>query len=255
MAMDVDNEVDQDFLTRFNALGTTDRDILITELQRLLNFQLSHAGCIFFLDMTNWNLQAAVGAYYDFNSSQTVEKLPNMEFMQDITIGEGEAVPPNTKFIKTWRLKNNGVEMWPPGVFLKFTYGDQLGPITFVSVHAVEPTKSTDVSVEMISPSSNGIYQAQWRMCTSMGQYFGDIIWVIISVNESGLLRVTQQFSELGHESRLSPVKPNDQHNEQTPSGFNPFSSSDTPTVPFNSPVKATENENSCNNQISKEDQ
>ena len=52
--------------------------------------------------------QAAVGAYYDFNSSQSVEKLPNMEFLQDITVGEGEAVPPSTRFIKTWRLKNNG---------------------------------------------------------------------------------------------------------------------------------------------------
>jgi hypothetical protein len=49
-----------------------------------------------------------VGAYYDFNSSQSIEKLPNMEFLQDITIGEGEAVPQSTRFIKTWRLKNNG---------------------------------------------------------------------------------------------------------------------------------------------------
>jgi hypothetical protein len=31
----------------------------------------------------------------------------------------------------------------------------------------------SDVSVEMISPASDGIYQAQWRMCTPMGQYFG----------------------------------------------------------------------------------
>ena len=54
LLMDVDTEIDQDLLSRFNALGTTDRDVLITELQRLLNFQLSQAGCVFFLDMTNW---------------------------------------------------------------------------------------------------------------------------------------------------------------------------------------------------------
>lgn len=54
--------------------------------------------------------EAAVGAYYDFNSSQSVERLPSMEFVQDITIGEGEAVPPNTRFLKTWRLKNNGIK-------------------------------------------------------------------------------------------------------------------------------------------------
>jgi formate-dependent nitrite reductase cytochrome c552 subunit len=40
-------------------------------------------------------------------------------------------------------------------------------------VDAVEPTECTDVRVEMISPANNGIYQAQWRMCTPMGQYFG----------------------------------------------------------------------------------
>ena len=28
--------------------------------------------------------------------------------MNDVTIGEGEAVPPNTTFIKTWRLGNPG---------------------------------------------------------------------------------------------------------------------------------------------------
>ena len=171
--MDIDTELDQDLLSRFNALGTTDRDVLITELQRLLNFQLSQAGCVFFLDMTNWNLQAAVGAYYDFNSAQSVERLPTMELLEDRTIGEGEAVPPSTRFVKTWRLKNNGTERWPPGVFLKFTYGDQLGPITFLLVDAVEPSECSDVRVEMISPAKNGTYQAQWRMCTPMGQYFG----------------------------------------------------------------------------------
>lgn len=51
-------------------------------------------------------LQAAVGAYYDFNSPQ--DKLPSMAFIRDVTIGEGESVPPNTAFVKTWRIQNNG---------------------------------------------------------------------------------------------------------------------------------------------------
>ena len=52
--MDVDSELDEAFMSKFSSLGTTDRDVLVTELQRLLDFQLNHAGCIFFLDMTNW---------------------------------------------------------------------------------------------------------------------------------------------------------------------------------------------------------
>lgn len=52
--MDVDTELDQDLLSKFGSLGTTDRDVLVNELHRLLDFQLNHAGCAFFLDMTNW---------------------------------------------------------------------------------------------------------------------------------------------------------------------------------------------------------
>lgn len=54
-------------------------------------------------------MQAAVCAYYDFDQpSLTNIRLPVMSFVRDITIGEGEAVPPSTKFIKTWRIKNIG---------------------------------------------------------------------------------------------------------------------------------------------------
>lgn len=65
-----------------------------------------------------------------------------------------------------------------------------------------------------------------------------DIIWVIISVNESGLLGVTQQLSELGRESKLSPVNQNE-HQQS----FNPFAYIEIPAVPFNSPVKPGEHE------------
>ena len=36
------------------------------------------------------------------------EKTPAMSFISDVTIGEGEAVPPNTEFLKTWRIQNSG---------------------------------------------------------------------------------------------------------------------------------------------------
>lgn len=44
-----------------------------------------------------------------------------MSFVKDVTIGEGESVPPDTPFTKTWRIQNTGkpagsVHDWP---FLK----------------------------------------------------------------------------------------------------------------------------------------
>lgn len=52
------------------------------------------------------NLQAAIGAYYDFESPNI--SAPCMSFVRDVTIGEGESVPPDTPFTKTWRIQNTG---------------------------------------------------------------------------------------------------------------------------------------------------
>lgn len=53
-SMDLDLDLDQELMQKFSCMGTTDKDILISEFQRLLGFQLNPAGCAFFLDMTNW---------------------------------------------------------------------------------------------------------------------------------------------------------------------------------------------------------
>ncbi|GFS97459.1 protein ILRUN [Nephila pilipes] len=208
--MDIDRDLDAGLLQQFSCLGTTDRDVLISQLQKLLGDQLNPAGCAFFLDMNNWNLQAAVCAYFDFDSPK--DNLPKMAFVRDVTIGEGEAVPPNMKFIKTWKIQNPSDERWPPGCCLRFTAGDQLGHVDRVIVDALEPLEMTDVSVEMISPQSAGIYQGQWRMSTATGQFFGEVIWVIVTVAEGGLLSLTQQmdaFHQLGSPPRTTLTSTN----------------------------------------------
>lgn len=61
-----------------------------------------------FLFVLNRNLQAAIGAYYDFESPNV--NTPSMSFVEDVTIGEGESVPPDTPFTKTWRIQNAGAQ-------------------------------------------------------------------------------------------------------------------------------------------------
>ncbi|XP_061415747.1 protein ILRUN isoform X1 [Lethenteron reissneri] len=213
--MDCDMDVDQELMQKFSCMGTTDKDVLISEFQKLLGFQLNPAGCAFFLDMANWNLQAAIGAYYDFETPNIVT--PCMSFIKDVTIGEGESIPPNTIFTKTWRIQNSGTECWPAGVVLKFVNGHQFGPVSCVPVQALEPQHMADVSVDMTSPGPPAMYQGQWRMCTANGLFFGDVIWVIISVEVGGVLGVTQQLSTFGAElsAQHSAVQPD----------FNPFAS------------------------------
>lgn len=52
--MDVDNDIDQNLLQQFSCMGTTDHEVLISQLQKLVGNQLNAAGCAFFLDMNNW---------------------------------------------------------------------------------------------------------------------------------------------------------------------------------------------------------
>ncbi|XP_010116552.1 PREDICTED: uncharacterized protein C6orf106 homolog, partial [Chlamydotis macqueenii] len=117
------------------------------------------------------NLQAAIGAYYDFESPNI--NVPSMSFVEDVTIGEGESIPPDTQFTKTWRIQNTGTEAWPPGVCLKYVGGDQFGHVNMVMVRSLEPQEIADVSVQMCSPSTGVLYQGQWRMCTATGLYYG----------------------------------------------------------------------------------
>ncbi|GAB1602857.1 protein ILRUN-like [Argonauta hians] len=207
---DEDNELDGKLLQQFSSMGTTDKEVLIAEFQKLLGDQLNAAGCAFFLDMNNWNLQAAICSYYDFE--QPSIRLPSMAFVKDVTVGEGESVPPNTKFTKTWRLQNSGDNSWPPGCCLKFCYGDQMTHIDRVMSVNLSPGQVTDISIDMVSPSNTGIYQGQWRMITPSGCYFGEVIWVIINVDEAGLLAVTQQMSrfEFGRPSAQNSPNPFD---------------------------------------------
>ncbi|KAK7814821.1 hypothetical protein U0070_026322 [Myodes glareolus] len=127
------------------------------------------------------NLQAAIGAYYDFESPNI--SVPSMSFVEDVTIGEGESIPPDTQFVKTWRIQNSGSEAWPPGVCLKYVGGDQFGHVNMVMVRSLEPQEIADVSVQMCSPSRAGMYQGQWRMCTATGLYYG-----VLSILTAGLV-------------------------------------------------------------------
>ena len=64
-----------------------------------------------------------MGHYFDLNGGSggsggggcMSQPLPSMTFVRDVTIGEGESVPPSTDFTKTWTVLNSGTDPWPEG--------------------------------------------------------------------------------------------------------------------------------------------
>ncbi|CAB4069848.1 Uncharacterized protein C6orf106 homolog,Uncharacterized protein C6orf106 [Lepeophtheirus salmonis] len=202
------------FLEKFGCMQTLDQEDLITEMLRLIGpDKLNGDQARFYLEMNMWNVQAAVCSYFDLESGL---RLPSMAFLQDITIGEGESVPPATPFVKTWKVTNDGPEPWPVGCSLRFTSGTRFSEILSLPVEPLQPFETVHLSIRMLSPELPGIYESKWRMSTPHGLYFGDPIFVIISVEIGGTLALTQQlnnFSELGQ----SP------HDRSNSASNNPF--------------------------------
>ena len=46
-------------------------------------------------------MQASINAWFEYGGAV---QLPQARFVGDVTIGEGESVPPETEFQKTWRI-------------------------------------------------------------------------------------------------------------------------------------------------------
>lgn len=198
MDVDTDTDIDGQLLQLFSSMGTTDKDVLIDQFQQLCENNPDPSVCAFFLDMTNWNLQAAIGAYFDYQHPSFTSKIPSMCLLKDATIAEGESFPPNTKFIKTWKIQNSGQDAWPLGCLLRFINGTQFTCQNQVIVSALQPGAVGEVSVEMTSPSNIGTFQGQWRMQTASGIPFGEMVWVIVKVAECGMIALTQKHSQVG---------------------------------------------------------
>lgn len=209
-------------LHSFSNLITNDKDNLTNQLvQVLANKRMDHTTARFYLDMTNWNVQNAVGAFYDNGCQLINQNCYEFKFVRDITIGEGESVQPSTQFTKTWLVANSGQTTWPAhNLSLKFVTGDLLdAKTTQVRVPPLHPGDEHEISVDMMSPAEPGHYGGQWRMHYN-GYYFGEPIWVILEVSQSGLLGVMQQM-----ETSMASLTNNNKHSKQQDvSGLrNPF--------------------------------
>ena len=219
-------DVTEDILNALGSLQTDNKDDLVLQMKKLIgDFNVMDETAKFYLDMNGWNVAAAVGAYFDLEASPAARaNPPSMTFVKDVTIGEGEAIPPETSFIKTWTVQNCGADTWPSGCRLRFTQGHRLGAEEGIDVSPLMPWQRADLSVHMRSPTEPGMYESQWRMMTPEGCFFGDTIWVIISVSPAGTMGLTQQmssFSALGAEQQ--------QHARVGQQGHNPFA---VPTSP-----------------------
>ncbi|XP_063107723.1 next to BRCA1 gene 1 protein isoform X2 [Cavia porcellus] len=105
----------------------------------------------------------------------------------DENLPDGTHLPPGTRFLKHWRMRNTGTISWSADTKLKFMWGN----LTLASaerkdvlVPFLEAGHVGVVSVEFVAPALEGTYTSHWRLAQN-GQQFGPRVWCSIVVDPS----------------------------------------------------------------------
>jgi hypothetical protein len=106
----------------------------------------------------------------------------NGAYAGDVTIPDGKEIPPGKSFTKTWRVRNTGTCAWETGTKLVFVSGDQMDGPPSVPVGPVAPNSGTQVSVNLVAPSTPGTYRGNWQLQSPDGTEYGSVIYVEIVV-------------------------------------------------------------------------
>ena len=118
--------------------------------------------------------------------SQPTVSCYRLAFVSDVTIPDNTTMAPGEIFTKTWRVQNSGSCAWEIGFNFKLTYGDSMDSAALTLSKGISPGEETDLSIVMTAPNDPGSHQGNWRMTTSNGTFFGDEVYVLIIVSDSG---------------------------------------------------------------------
>ncbi|XP_022098398.1 uncharacterized protein LOC110983449 [Acanthaster planci] len=105
-------------------------------------------------------------------------------FVRDGNLPDDTHLQPDTKFVKSWVMKNTGPATWNKDTKLKYLWGSM--PTTTpdaVDVPPVAPGEEGEICLEFVAPSLPGQYQSHWRLAQD-GEHFGHRVWCNITVDQ-----------------------------------------------------------------------
>jgi len=95
-------------------------------------------------------------------------------YVADVTVPDGTTFTPGERFIKTWRVKNNGTCTWTTAYSIVFSSGNQFGaPASLPMPASVAPGQTVDISIPMTAPAAVGSYKSNWMFKNAAGGTFG----------------------------------------------------------------------------------
>jgi len=116
------------------------------------------------------------------NSSSPSTTVDTAQFTGIESPADDTPVTPGQTIRKTWRVKNTGNRLWGSGDKLVFTGGEQMGAPNEVAIPVTAPGETIDIGVDIVGPSTPGAHRGNWQLRNSQGTFFGDKLWVQVTV-------------------------------------------------------------------------
>ncbi|WP_246239928.1 NBR1-Ig-like domain-containing protein [Pseudoalteromonas caenipelagi] len=97
--------------------------------------------------------------------------LDSSTFIKDVTIPDGTAVPVNTVFLKTWRIKNTGQIIWSDRYLQRttITAKELCQSPQKIPIPQTAPGEIIDLSVTFKTPALPGSCRTDWKMVDKKG--------------------------------------------------------------------------------------
>ena len=131
-------------------------------------------------------------------------------FISDVTIPDNTVLKPEAKFVKSWKIQNNGTCTWTT-LFSAFMFSNDpaspaiTGDGSSGMTASVAPGGNVIVSVNLIAPKTEGTYIQYWKMQDADGKPFGiggpngSGWYVQIKVSKTGVVTPTSLTSTIAY--------------------------------------------------------
>ncbi len=93
----------------------------------------------------------------------------------DVNVPDGTQMTPGQQFVKTWRIKNDGICTWGAGYKVVYAgYTDPMSGVPQPINGVVGPGQEIEISVQFKAPTKAGEYVSAWTMQNAAGiKFFG----------------------------------------------------------------------------------
>jgi len=132
----------------------------------------------------------------------------NSIYISDVTIPDGTVMSPGQTFTKTWAVQNTGSCAWNTSYKLGFAFGTAMSGASTAIPQSVAPGAQTQISVNLVAPSSLGNYTGNWRLQNDQGQYFGTLLTVVINVVPATATSTTTGSTPISTSTRTPTSSP-----------------------------------------------